>query len=320
MTTINVTAGKVPGGVQEIGIAATTTILEAVKEAARVDGQKRGLGRPSFEVVVGDYTVKNQNTVDIPQVNGVFYADYNPTCQRWENIRWNTPAQDGDIILVVPKIQGAQFIVSVIMDGWDEPRKVAVFDPGDPEGGIDAGTVAQALSAAGVRVSETDIIVVYDGEESYPAGLDEHLIAGAEVFIYSAGHEFTHVTPATLTEAEVLAVAGVNPTDLRDDAAAMLVKASKKEADVKRLIGQARDLRKAAAAYNAKAEAINLASAAFSAAKARLTNLGVIRVYTRTELEVMSAKALRAILREKGNRPGAMVLKTDLVKWVLSLQ
>ena len=267
---LNCTVGKLPGFAREIIVPEGTTVLEAMRQGIREETESRDLDYPVAEVFVGDYRVKGQNTVDVPQVNGVHLADFDTASRRYENIRWDTPVQDGDLIFVLPKEQGAQIIVEVRVDGCT-PRKVAVYHPGEPEGGAEAGTVSQALSAAGVRLGQNDHVYV-NGEVS---ALETELEEGDEILIAAGEYQFLEGAEIAPTEDEILSITGTDPGELQAEAEELQAKAyaAKAEAEVK--MAEARELAGDAKAYAAKADAILEATDKYSSGLRRLEELGV---------------------------------------------
>jgi sulfur carrier protein ThiS len=155
---INVKAGKVPGTMVELELnGGPFTVLQVMELAAEEIGRKRGLGRPAFEIHTGDYQAGSRNMVDVPQLNGRMLAEKEG--DRWVNIQWDTPVSDADIVLVVPKIQGNQFTVTVgRRPGSSE--EVCIYSPDDEEAGPDAGTAAHALEVAGITLAPDECVEV----------------------------------------------------------------------------------------------------------------------------------------------------------------
>ena len=158
MNTITVKAGRVPGSIIALAVLSGTSVFDVLTLAAKAIGEKKGLDRPAFTVNRGEYAGTSGKSVDVPQLNGQMLAD--KVGDRHENIRWDTPVtSNGDTVLVVPKIQGNQFVVSVArVPGAVE--EVAIYDDSDPEGGPDAGTVAAALAAAGITLADDEEVLV----------------------------------------------------------------------------------------------------------------------------------------------------------------
>lgn len=167
--TVTVKAGRVPGSIIALVVREGTTVFDVMKLAAEEIGKKRELGRPAFNVTRGDYTGDNGRTsVDVPQMDGQILAT--KSRNRYVDIRWDTPVTRDCTVLVVPKIQGNQFTVNVArVPGALEA--VAIYDGDDPEGGPDAGTVAAALVAAGIELTDDEEVLV-NGD---PADTDDRL-------------------------------------------------------------------------------------------------------------------------------------------------
>lgn len=312
-------AGKVPGTIVELQLNGTGhfTVLGVMKLAAQEIGRKKGLSDPAFEIRTGEYSGSSGNMIDVPQLNGRMLAE--KVSDRWENIAWDTPVSDGDIVLVVPKIQGNQFTVKVgrIPGSFDE---VCIYEASDEEGGDNAGTIKQALAAAAVKVAENDLIVVYDGEESFQADLDQKLQEGDEIFIHSAGYEFAPATIPTPSNSEVVAVSGTDPEKLNSEADIMIQNAESAEEEARKLLEKAASLKKEVAAHKAKAEAIETARADYEVAKARLSELGVFTRYSDDELTTMKRTELREVLRGYGLKSKATARKVDLIETINILQ
>ena len=166
-----VKAGRVPGMIVELVLnGAMFTVFQVMQLAAAEIGRKKGLGGPAFPVNRGEYNAGGRNSVDIPQLNGRMLAEKQG--ERWINIAWDTPVKNDDIVLVVPKIQGNQFGVSVgRVPG--SPDYVAIYGPEDAEGGRNAGTIAAALEAVGIALLVGEQVYVNDTLASLTTRLDE---------------------------------------------------------------------------------------------------------------------------------------------------
>ncbi len=178
---ITVKAGKVPGAIIELTLQdGRNTVLSVMQLASQELGRQRGLNKPAFEVYTAEYTAGNRQKVDVPQLNGRLLADR--VGERFENINWQQPVKDNDIVLVVPKIQGAQFVVNVaVIPGTS--FEVAINEQGENGEDSQPGTIAAALRAANVEMQEGDSISV-NGENTND--LDGLLESGDNVVVIRA--------------------------------------------------------------------------------------------------------------------------------------
>ncbi|MFA6407797.1 MAG: hypothetical protein WCV80_03780 [Candidatus Paceibacterota bacterium] len=151
-----VKAGRVPGTVIDLAIGdkplSVFEVLELTgKEIQRV--QERS--QPPFVPNREEYksTDGSRKMVDIPFLNGKALATKNG--DHWEDIQWDTVVNDGDIVLLIPKIQGNQILVTVgqIPGTYGE---YAILGAEDGEG---EGTVGAALKAAGLSPKEGRLYV-----------------------------------------------------------------------------------------------------------------------------------------------------------------
>jgi hypothetical protein len=262
-----VKAGRVPGMIIELTLngGGPFTVFDVMSLAATEIGRKKGLTGPAFPVTRGEYFANGRNTVDVPQLNGRMLAE--KVGERWTNVAWDTPVSEGDIVLVVPKIQGNQFTVSVsrIPGAADI---VGIYGADDPEGGPDAGTVAAALKAAGITLAPGELVLV-NGEE---AELYSSLNPGDSVTVTRHKPAETETASAP-EEVDFSGVSGTDPEELRKEGARLRKKAERLEAKA----AEAPVLRKQAEAFEAKATAIELTLAALADARARLKELGLKR-------------------------------------------
>ncbi len=259
---LRVTAGKVPGGVAEFQVEEGTTLLEALEQAAEIIGEKRSLGEPAFEVHTEDYAGKGgQNTIDVPQVGGEILANFDKTTSRWTDIKWDRECNDGDVILVVPKIQGNQLLVEV------NGETIAIYEPGDAEGGTYAGTVYQALNAAKLALTDGDVILV----NGKIAEMNSELHAGDTVKVVNPEDDYELIA----SEEDVLAMEGVDVEELRKTAKALTRKAKNAAAKIREYKRKLREFSLAASAAAVRADEIEKNMAQYEAARARLKKLGV---------------------------------------------
>lgn len=263
--TTMVKAGRVPGMIVELQLngVGPYTVFDTMTLAASEIGRKKGMTGPAFPVSRGEYSANGRTTVDVPQLNGRMLAE--KVGERWKNVAWDTQVSSGDIVLVVPKIQGNQFTVSVsrIPGSTDV---VGIYDAGDAEGGPEAGTVVAALTAAGIILAAGEMVLV-NGEE---ANLYSSLNSGDSVTVTT---HMPAVATTPETEINFSGVVGTDPEELRAEAVNLRKKAEKLEAKVT----EAPALRKQAEAFDAKAAAIEAALASFADAKDRLAQLGLKR-------------------------------------------
>lgn len=172
---ITVSAGKVPGKIVAIRLEGGT-VLDVMKVASRECG---------FEFKTVEYELGGKKMLDVPFHNG------RELCRREGQkiiqVLWDTPVADGDTVILVPKISGNQIVVSV---GRVPGRaiKVAVIEHTEPEARMNpnAGTVADAIKAAGVRYVDGDDELFLNGR---PTRLGQFLREGDEVTIKSAEAE-----------------------------------------------------------------------------------------------------------------------------------
>lgn len=153
-----VKAGRVPGMIVELELNGTGeyTVYDVMKLASEEIGRKKGLTTPAFPVSKDEYSEGGRTKVDVPQLNGKVLADKQG--DRWTNIAWDTTVKDGDIVLVVPKIQGNQFTVTVQkIPGMTETY--CLYSPGEPGASPEAGTVADALKVSGIPAGSYQIWV-----------------------------------------------------------------------------------------------------------------------------------------------------------------
>ncbi len=104
---ILVKAGRVPGTIVELNMEGNGpfSVFDVMSRAAVEIGQKKGLDGPAFPVQRDEYDAGGDHKgVDVPQLNGEMLAE--KVGEHWENVAWDTKVAEGDIVLVVPKIQG----------------------------------------------------------------------------------------------------------------------------------------------------------------------------------------------------------------------
>jgi hypothetical protein len=95
MSQIKISAGKVPGTVQELLVEEGSTVLDAMNLAAQQCG---------FTFTTKAYLQNGKEWVDVPFLNG------KELCRK-ENkviveVFWKTRVSAGDSVLIVPKIKG----------------------------------------------------------------------------------------------------------------------------------------------------------------------------------------------------------------------
>lgn len=92
---ITISAGKVPGAVQELLVDEGISVLDAMTIAS---------GKCGFTFTTKTYRNGSQEMVDVPNLNG------RELCRRKgnviEEVLWNTKLSAGDIVLIVPRIKG----------------------------------------------------------------------------------------------------------------------------------------------------------------------------------------------------------------------
>lgn len=168
MANLNLTVGKVPGSVKQITIGAPATVLTAMQAAAGVCG---------FTFSKDSYSTNGKEMVDVPFLNGRELAVREN--DRITEVLWNTEVADGDIVLLVPKIRGNQFLITVAKVPG-ERYSVALLHSNEPEASETDGTVANALEVAGVDFDPEFEEVYVNGEL---ADTDTVLNDGDEVTI-----------------------------------------------------------------------------------------------------------------------------------------
>lgn len=168
-TTVSLTAGKVPGAVKQFSINAPATVLMAMQAASKACG---------FSFSTEPYSSNGRDMVDVPFLNGKELATRDGDVIT--EVLWKTPVSNGDVILLVPKIKGNQFIVNIARVPG-ETKMVALLEANEPEAEDTDGTVAGAITAAKMKPfnPEKENITV-NGKE---AGLDTVLTNNDVVLI-----------------------------------------------------------------------------------------------------------------------------------------
>ncbi len=165
---MNLTCGKVPGTVKQIVINTPATVLTAMQTAASVC---------NFTFSKDPYGSNGKEMIDVPFLNGRELAVREG--EKITLVLWDTPVSDGDIILLVPKIKGNQFLVTIAhVPG--ERHTVALLHASEPEAQPGDGTVANALQIAGIRFDAEKEIITVDGKEG---NLNTVLENGDEILI-----------------------------------------------------------------------------------------------------------------------------------------
>jgi molybdopterin converting factor small subunit len=165
---LNLTVGKVPGTVKQITINTPASVLTAMQTAAGVCG---------FSFSSAPYSANGKEMIDVPFLNGRELA-----VREGENIvqvLWDTEVTDGDIILLVPKIRGNQFLVTVAKVPGQR-HTVALLHANEPEAEDCEGTVLNAIQVAGLEFDPDIEEVLVNGELS---DTDTVLNDGDEVVI-----------------------------------------------------------------------------------------------------------------------------------------
>ena len=171
---IRVKAGRVPGTVIDLSIGEVPlSVFDVLELTAKEIQRLQGRSAPPFMPKREEYknTTTGKKMIDIPFLNGKPLAT--KVGDHWRNVEWDTPVKDGDIVLLIPKIQGNQIVVSV----GRIPGATAEYsiDGGEDEAG---GTVADALEIAGLE----DGRVYVNG---VPAEMDRVLGSGDTVLVYN---------------------------------------------------------------------------------------------------------------------------------------
>ncbi len=151
---LNLTVGKVPGTVKQITINTPATVLTAMQTAA---------GACGFTFSNEAYSSNGKEMVDVPFLNGRELAVRDG--DKIVEVLWGTEVTDGDIILLVPKIRGNQFLVTVAKVPG-ERHTVALLHTNEPEANEADGTVANAIRVAGLEFDPEFEEITVNGEES----------------------------------------------------------------------------------------------------------------------------------------------------------
>ncbi len=154
MANLNLTVGKVPGTVKQITINEPATVLTAMQTAASVCG---------FSFSKDPYSANGKDMVDVPFLNGRELAVREG--DKITEVLWDTEVTDGDIVLLVPKIRGNQFLVTVAKVPG-EKHTIALLHASEPEATEDDGTVTNAIQVAGLEFDPEFEEITVNGEES----------------------------------------------------------------------------------------------------------------------------------------------------------
>lgn len=149
---LTLTVGKVPGTVKQITISTPATVFTAMQTAA---------GVCNFSFSKDPYSANGKDMVDVPFLNGRELAEREG--DKIVSVLWDTPVEDGDIILLVPKIRGNQFIVTVAKVPGQR-HTIALLHSNEPEADEADGTVMNAIQVAGVDFDPDFEEVFVNGE------------------------------------------------------------------------------------------------------------------------------------------------------------
>lgn len=143
-----ITAGKVPGAVRQIMVEDGATVLQVMEVAARECG---------FTFLSTAYSTNGREMVDVPFLNGRELATRDG--EKISSVHWDTPVANGDVVLLVPKIKGNQFLVTVgRIPG--ATGQYALLECNAPEADLNDGRVTCALTLADITLTADEVVEV----------------------------------------------------------------------------------------------------------------------------------------------------------------
>lgn len=168
---MNLDVGRVPGKVKKISLNVPATVYDAVEAASGPCGFT--FSREPYEGPDGN------EMVDVPYLNGRELATRKNNGKYIKEVLWDTPVKDGDIVLLIPKIRGNQFIVKIARVPGEQ-HSIALLHASDKEAKNKDGTVANAIQVAGLALLAEDEMVMVNGEA---VQLDHELKDGDDIRI-----------------------------------------------------------------------------------------------------------------------------------------
>ncbi len=172
-----ITAGKVPGGVVTLEFDGEIPSMEEVMNlAANELGRMNGMAGPAFTFTKDKYRQNGKDMFDVPFLNAI--AQGKMVNGVFTSTDWTGQLKDGDELLLIPKIAGAQIIVDVGMSpGATGPY--GIYGPNEKDLDSDAGTVKHALATAGISMNGDQIVEV----NNQRADLSTTLASGDKVIV-----------------------------------------------------------------------------------------------------------------------------------------
>lgn len=153
-----ITAGKVPGGIVTLEFDGEIPSMEAVMSlAANELGRMNGMAGPAFTFTKDKYKQNGKDMFDVPYLNAV--AQGKIVDGKFTSTDWSGSLKDGNELLLIPKIAGAQIVVEVGISPGAK-SDYGIYGTSEKDMDPDAGTVKHALATAGISMNGDQVVTV----------------------------------------------------------------------------------------------------------------------------------------------------------------